>query len=96
MGKSKFSWIEFNVTDQTSNDVLNQCYFFYFVLRHVCVLTKQKFNSCTAVSRVLTDPFVIYSSDEPDAKKAKGDDEEEEYNLADIAEGSVTSVSGPA
>ncbi|XP_034549343.1 X-ray repair cross-complementing protein 5 [Notolabrus celidotus] len=31
-------------------------------------------------------------SEEPDAKKAKGDEEEEEYNLADIAEGSVTSV----
>uniref|UniRef100_A0A4W6FKC1 X-ray repair cross-complementing protein 5 n=1 Tax=Lates calcarifer TaxID=8187 RepID=A0A4W6FKC1_LATCA len=30
-------------------------------------------------------------SEEPDAKKAKGDEEEEEYNLADIAEGSVTS-----
>ncbi|XP_041663738.1 X-ray repair cross-complementing protein 5 [Cheilinus undulatus] len=30
-------------------------------------------------------------SEEPDAKKAK-EDEEEEYNLADIAEGSVTSV----
>uniref|UniRef100_A0A673CMZ3 X-ray repair cross-complementing protein 5 n=2 Tax=Sphaeramia orbicularis TaxID=375764 RepID=A0A673CMZ3_9TELE len=29
---------------------------------------------------------------EPDAKKAKGDEEEEDYNLADIAEGSVTSV----
>ncbi|XP_074515625.1 X-ray repair cross-complementing protein 5-like isoform X1 [Sebastes fasciatus] len=28
----------------------------------------------------------------PDAKKAKGDEEEEEYSLADIAEGSVTSV----
>ncbi|XP_026232159.1 X-ray repair cross-complementing protein 5 isoform X1 [Anabas testudineus] len=31
-------------------------------------------------------------SEEPDAKKAKGDKEEEEYNLADISEGSVTSV----
>ncbi|XP_067459487.1 X-ray repair cross-complementing protein 5 [Thunnus thynnus] len=31
-------------------------------------------------------------SEEPDAKKAKGDEEEEEYNLANIAEGSVTSV----
>ncbi|XP_022596065.1 X-ray repair cross-complementing protein 5 [Seriola dumerili] len=32
-------------------------------------------------------------SEEPDAKKVKGDEEEEEeYNLADIAEGSVTSV----
>ncbi|TDH07014.1 hypothetical protein EPR50_G00119080 [Perca flavescens] len=31
-------------------------------------------------------------SEEPDAKKAKGDEEEEEYSLADIAEGSVTSV----
>ncbi|KAK2839696.1 hypothetical protein Q5P01_013436 [Channa striata] len=31
-------------------------------------------------------------SEEPDAKKAKVDEEEEEYNLADIAEGSVTSV----
>ncbi|XP_059199012.1 X-ray repair cross-complementing protein 5 [Centropristis striata] len=32
-------------------------------------------------------------SEEPDAKKAKGDEEEEDdYNLADIAEGSVTSV----
>uniref|UniRef100_A0A7N6B1M5 X-ray repair cross-complementing protein 5 n=1 Tax=Anabas testudineus TaxID=64144 RepID=A0A7N6B1M5_ANATE len=30
-------------------------------------------------------------SEEPDAKKAKGDKEEEEYNLADISEGSVTS-----
>uniref|UniRef100_A0A8C4HJR7 X-ray repair cross-complementing protein 5 n=1 Tax=Dicentrarchus labrax TaxID=13489 RepID=A0A8C4HJR7_DICLA len=30
-------------------------------------------------------------AEEPDAKKAKGD-EEEDYNLADIAEGSVTSV----
>ncbi|XP_045909206.1 X-ray repair cross-complementing protein 5 [Micropterus dolomieu] len=31
-------------------------------------------------------------SEEPEAKKAKGDEEDEEYNLADIAEGSVTSV----
>ncbi|XP_034742435.1 X-ray repair cross-complementing protein 5 [Etheostoma cragini] len=31
-------------------------------------------------------------SEEPDAKKAKGDEEEDEYSLADIAEGSVTSV----
>ncbi|XP_057708578.1 X-ray repair cross-complementing protein 5 [Corythoichthys intestinalis] len=32
-------------------------------------------------------------SEQPDAKKAKGDaEEEEEYNLADISEGSVTSV----
>ncbi|XP_041806017.1 X-ray repair cross-complementing protein 5 [Chelmon rostratus] len=31
-------------------------------------------------------------AEEPDAKKAKGDEEEEDYNLADIAEGSVTSV----
>ncbi|KAF7653430.1 hypothetical protein LDENG_00083020 [Lucifuga dentata] len=31
-------------------------------------------------------------SEEPDAKKAKGDEEEGDYNLADIAEGSVTSV----
>ncbi|XP_044074034.1 X-ray repair cross-complementing protein 5 isoform X1 [Siniperca chuatsi] len=31
-------------------------------------------------------------SEEPDARKAKGDEEEEEYNLAGIAEGSVTSV----
>ncbi|KAM9346851.1 X-ray repair cross-complementing protein 5-like [Symphorus nematophorus] len=31
-------------------------------------------------------------TEEPDAKKAKGDEEEEDYNLADIAEGSVTSV----
>lgn len=31
-------------------------------------------------------------SEEPDAKKAKGDEDEEEYNLADITEGSVTSV----
>ncbi|XP_069554708.1 X-ray repair cross-complementing protein 5 [Brachyistius frenatus] len=31
-------------------------------------------------------------SEEPDAKKAKEDEAEEEYNLADIAEGSVTSV----
>uniref|UniRef100_A0A7N5ZX60 X-ray repair cross-complementing protein 5 n=1 Tax=Anabas testudineus TaxID=64144 RepID=A0A7N5ZX60_ANATE len=31
-------------------------------------------------------------SEEPDAKKAKGDKEEEEYNLADISEGSVTSL----
>ncbi|XP_029314830.1 X-ray repair cross-complementing protein 5 [Cottoperca gobio] len=31
-------------------------------------------------------------SEEPDAKKAKGNEEEEEYRLADIAEGSVTSV----
>ncbi|KAI3356167.1 hypothetical protein L3Q82_017426 [Scortum barcoo] len=31
-------------------------------------------------------------SEEPDAKKAKGDEEEEEYRLADIAEGSVASV----
>lgn len=37
-------------------------------------------------------PFAIYSAEEPDAKKAKGDEEEEDYNLADIAEGSVTSV----
>ncbi|XP_047456822.1 X-ray repair cross-complementing protein 5 [Mugil cephalus] len=31
-------------------------------------------------------------SEEPDAKKGKEDETEEEYNLADIAEGSVTSV----
>uniref|UniRef100_UPI0037E95C64 X-ray repair cross-complementing protein 5 n=1 Tax=Semicossyphus pulcher TaxID=241346 RepID=UPI0037E95C64 len=31
-------------------------------------------------------------SAEPDAKKAKGEEEEEEYNLKDIAEGSVTKV----
>ncbi|XP_036965192.1 X-ray repair cross-complementing protein 5 [Acanthopagrus latus] len=31
-------------------------------------------------------------AEEPDAKKAKGDEEEEDYNLAVIAEGSVTSV----
>ncbi|XP_056146166.1 X-ray repair cross-complementing protein 5 isoform X2 [Lampris incognitus] len=31
-------------------------------------------------------------SEEPDAKKAKVDEEEEEYNLADIAEGTITSV----
>lgn len=31
-------------------------------------------------------------SEEPDAKKAKEDEAEDEYNLADIAEGSVTSV----
>ncbi|XP_060943969.1 X-ray repair cross-complementing protein 5 [Limanda limanda] len=36
-------------------------------------------------------------ADEPDAKKVKGDEEEEEeYNLADIAEGSVTSVGSVA
>ncbi|XP_029967221.1 X-ray repair cross-complementing protein 5 [Salarias fasciatus] len=32
------------------------------------------------------------SAEEPDAKKAKEDEADEEYNLADIAEGSVTSV----
>lgn len=37
--------------------------------------------------------FGIFSSEEPDAKKAKEDDGEDDYNLADIAEGSVTSVS---
>lgn len=47
------------------------------------------------VSSILTDPTVVYSSEEPDAKKAKGDKEEEEYNLADISEGSVTSVREP-
>ncbi|KAM6979367.1 X-ray repair cross-complementing protein 5-like [Tautogolabrus adspersus] len=31
-------------------------------------------------------------SEEPDTKKVKGDDDEEEFNLADISEGSVTSV----
>ncbi|XP_068184537.1 X-ray repair cross-complementing protein 5 [Antennarius striatus] len=31
-------------------------------------------------------------AEEPDAKKGKGDEEEEDYSLADIAEGSVTSV----
>ncbi|XP_070831636.1 X-ray repair cross-complementing protein 5 [Chaetodon trifascialis] len=31
-------------------------------------------------------------AEEPDAKKAKGDEDEEDFNLADIAEGSVTSV----
>ncbi|KAM7407575.1 hypothetical protein PAMA_003343 [Pampus argenteus] len=31
-------------------------------------------------------------SEEPDAKKAKGDEEEDDFNLANIAEGSVTSV----
>lgn len=36
--------------------------------------------------------IVVRSSEEPDAKKAK-EDEAEEYNLADIAEGSVSSVS---
>lgn len=35
---------------------------------------------------------MIHSSEEPDAKKAKEDEEEDEYNLANIAEGSVTSV----
>ena len=40
---------------------------------------------------ILPKLFSIYSSEEPDAKKVKGD-EEEEYNLANIAEGSVTSV----
>lgn len=35
----------------------------------------------------------IFSTEEPDAKKAKEDDGEEDYSLADIAEGSVTSVS---
>uniref|UniRef100_A0A671Z2D9 X-ray repair cross-complementing protein 5 n=1 Tax=Sparus aurata TaxID=8175 RepID=A0A671Z2D9_SPAAU len=35
---------------------------------------------------------IAYDLFEPDAKKAKGDEEEEDYNLADIAEGSVTSV----
>ena len=45
------------------------------------------------VSCGVTDLAVIYSADELDAKKVKGDEEEEEeYNLADIAEGSVTSV----
>lgn len=34
----------------------------------------------------------IYSAEEPDAKKAKPDEDEEDYSLADIAEGSVTSV----
>lgn len=37
--------------------------------------------------------FAIFSTEEPDAKKAKEDDGEEDYSLADIAEGSVTSVS---
>ncbi|KAM3861942.1 X-ray repair cross-complementing protein 5-like [Diretmus argenteus] len=32
------------------------------------------------------------SSEEPDPKRAKAEEEEEEYNLADIAEGTVTSV----
>lgn len=41
---------------------------------------------------VVTDPSVTCRSEVPDAKKAKGDEEEEEYNLADIAEGSVISV----
>ncbi|XP_068602396.1 X-ray repair cross-complementing protein 5 [Brachionichthys hirsutus] len=31
-------------------------------------------------------------TEEPDAKKGKGDEEEEDYSLADIAQGSVTSV----
>lgn len=37
-------------------------------------------------------PFTIYSSGEPDAKKVKQDEGEEDYSLADITEGSVTSV----
>lgn len=37
--------------------------------------------------------FAIFSTEEPDAKRAKEDDGEEDYSLADIAEGSVTSVS---
>lgn len=37
--------------------------------------------------------IVILSSEEPDAKKVKEEEAEEEYNLADIAEGSVSSVS---
>lgn len=51
-----------------------------------------KIRVSNTINSILTNPFVIYSSEEPDAKKAKGDEEEEEYNLADIAEGSVTSV----
>lgn len=34
----------------------------------------------------------IFRKEEPDAKKAKVD-EEEDYNLAEISEGNVTSVS---
>lgn len=41
---------------------------------------------------LLFDPFSTHSSEQPDAKKAKGDGEEEEFNLADISEGSVSSV----
>lgn len=52
----------------------------------VCVCFKNSFQRCN------WPPFAIYSSEEPDATKAKGDEEEEEYSLADIAEGSVTSV----
>lgn len=38
-------------------------------------------------------PFAINSSGEPDGKKAKlEEEEEEEYNLANITEGTVTSV----
>lgn len=37
--------------------------------------------------------FAVHSAEEPDAKKAKEHDGEEDYSLADIAEGSVTSVS---
>lgn len=64
---------------------------------------------CVTVLKMLVQPrffnvlFTVFyvtpstdSSEQPDAKKAKGDaaeeDEGEEYNLADISEGSVTSV----
>lgn len=37
-------------------------------------------------------PFAINSSEEPDGKKAKQDEEEEDYSLANITEGTITSV----
>lgn len=38
-------------------------------------------------------PLAVYSSEEPGAKKAKEEEDEEDYSLANIAEGPVTSVS---
>ncbi len=40
---------------------------------------------------VVVDLCVVFSADQPDAKKAKVD-EETVYNLAEIAEGNITSV----
>lgn len=60
----------------------------WYVYRTVLITYKNKLFSAFSVT-----PFAINSSGEPDGKKAKlEEEEEEEYNLANITEGTVTSV----